>query len=126
MSLPRPAVILLLLASMVPAGAAAQKVKVFILAGQSNMEGKGFPRPLSWQVSRAEYRERYTRFVKGGDYGGFTAKLRASLDVDGDKPVYDWAVRGDVWVDYHGRHGDLTVGYAPGATFLDRSSTLGR
>ena len=27
------------------------KVKVFILAGQSNMEGRGFPEPLAWQVT---------------------------------------------------------------------------
>ena len=25
------------------------KVKVFILAGQSNMEGRGFPEPLTWE-----------------------------------------------------------------------------
>ena len=32
----------------------AGKVKVFILAGQSNMEGKGFPEPLAYQVSQAD------------------------------------------------------------------------
>ena len=38
--------------------AAEKPVKVFILAGQSNMEGKGFPRPLAWQVSQPAYQER--------------------------------------------------------------------
>ena len=27
-------------------------LKVFILAGQSNMEGRGFPEPLSWQITQ--------------------------------------------------------------------------
>ena len=26
------------------------RIKVFILAGQSNMQGKGFPRPLLWKL----------------------------------------------------------------------------
>ncbi|MCP4772595.1 MAG: sialate O-acetylesterase, partial [Planctomycetes bacterium] len=41
-----------------------KSVKVFILAGQSNMEGRGFPEPLAWQVSQEKYRERYTHFIK--------------------------------------------------------------
>ena len=32
-------------------------VKVFVLAGQSNMEGRGFPEPLTWQVSQEKYRQ---------------------------------------------------------------------
>ena len=47
------------------------KVKVFILAGQSNMEGRGFPEPLTWQVGQEKYRERYTHFIKDGDYDAY-------------------------------------------------------
>ena len=87
------------------------KVKVFILAGQSNMEGKGFPEPLAYQVSQAEYRDRYQHFIKEGDFETFTRKLQASLESDPRKPFYDWSVREDVWVNSLGQHGNLTVGY---------------
>ena len=52
------------------------KVKVFVLAGQSNMEGKGFPDPLSWQVTQEKYRQRYTHFIQDGNYDAFTRKIR--------------------------------------------------
>ena len=69
-------------------------MKVFILAGQSNMEGKGFPQPLAWQVSQPAYRER-------------------SLTEDPKAPLYLWSSRSDVWVYFHDRHGDFSVGYSP-------------
>jgi hypothetical protein len=46
-----------------------------LVAGQSNMEGRGFPEPLTWQVSQPPYRERYTHFIKNGDYDGFLKKV---------------------------------------------------
>ena len=55
------------------------KVKVFILAGQSNMEGRGFPEPLTWQVGQEKYRERYTHFIKDGDYDAFTKKVKETV-----------------------------------------------
>ena len=88
------------------------KVKVFVLAGQSNMEGKGYPEPVAWQITQKEYRERYTHFIKDGDYDSFTRTLQASLAANPNEPVYDWSVREDVWVKYLGQHGNLTVGYA--------------
>ncbi len=89
------------------------KVKVFILAGQSNMEGKGFPDPLAWQITQKKYRERYTHFIKGGDYDAFTKTVRETSDPDDKRstPTYRWSTRHDVWVNYLGKHGDLTVGY---------------
>jgi len=75
------------------------------------MEGKGFPEPVSYQVTQAQYRDRYTHFIAGGDHGSFTAKLQASVDEDPKQPLYDWSVRQDVWVNFLGKHGDLTVGY---------------
>lgn len=86
------------------------KLRVFILAGQSNMEGRGFPEPLAWQVSQKEYRGRWTRFVQDGDYEGFLASLEASKAAS-QQPEYRWSEREDVWIDYLGKHGNLTVGY---------------
>ena len=90
-----------------------EKVKVFILAGQSNMEGRGFPEPLAWQITQPEYRERYTHFIKDGDYEAFAKKVAESTDPDNPRkpPTYLWSTRHDVWINYLGKHGDLTVGY---------------
>lgn len=88
-------------------------VKVFILAGQSNMEGKGFPRPLSWQVGQLAYRERYRKFIQNGDFDAFEKTLKTSLAEDPNNPKYAWAERKDVWVDFHDKHGYLKVGYSP-------------
>ena len=88
-------------------------VKIFILAGQSNMEGKGFPAPLAWQVSQKKYRERYTHFIKDGDYEAFTKKVAETTDPNDKRktPTYLWSTRKDVWINYLSKHGDLTVGY---------------
>jgi alpha-galactosidase len=64
-------------------------VRVFILAGQSNMEGKAKLPLLEYQATQPETAERF-------------AHLR-----DGDK----WAVRDDVWIDFLDRAGPLTVGF---------------
>ena len=89
------------------------KVKVFILAGQSNMEGRGFPEPLAWQVTQEKYRDRYTHFIKDGDFEAFTQKIAETSDPENNRkpPTYLWSVRRDVWINYLGKHGDLTVGY---------------
>ena len=96
-----------------PASTSNGKVKVFILAGQSNMEGRGFPEPLSWQVTQEKYRDRYKHFIKNGDYDAFTKKVAETADPDNRRktPAYLWSTRHDVWINYLGKHGDLTVGY---------------
>ena len=88
-------------------------VKVFILAGQSNMEGRGFPEPLAWQVTQDEFRSRYTHFIKDGDFEAFNAKVKETTDENNRRspPTYLWSKRKDVWINYLGKHGDLTVGY---------------
>ena len=88
-------------------------VKVFVLVGQSNLEGRGFPEPLAWQVSQKKYRERYTHFIKDGDFEAFTRKVAETKDPNdrGKPPTYLWSTRHDVWINYLGKHGDLTVGY---------------
>ena len=65
-------------------------VKVFILAGQSNMEGKGKIDPLlNHQIKAPETRDFFAHFHKDGEY----------------------IEREDVWINYLKRRGNLTVGY---------------
>ena len=75
----------LLLFAFLGTAHAASPVKVFILAGQSNMEGKA-------KMSLLEYQAKQGRFPHFRD---------------GD----DWAQRDDVSIKFLDRHGKLTVGY---------------
>lgn len=71
-----------------------QPVQVFILAGQSNMEGKGSVLTTQRQLADPQKRERFEHLI----------------DSDGQ-----WRQRDDVFISYlgaHGRrHGKLTMGY---------------
>lgn len=90
-------IVLCLVAAVVWADAArAEKtVKVFVLAGQSNMEGKASNGLLESQATDARFKD-------------FWADYRT-----GDK----WTERDDVFVTFFGRHGPLTIGYgSPNAT----------
>jgi len=69
--------------------AAGNTVKVFVLAGQSNMEGKAKNQLLDHQATDPKKRD-------------FFAHLR-----DGDK----WAARDDVFIKFLNRKGPLTIGY---------------
>jgi Carbohydrate esterase, sialic acid-specific acetylesterase len=78
--------------------AADKAVKVFILAGQSNMEGKAPNTLMDFQATDAK-----------------TKDLFAHLRKD-DK----WIVRDDVFIKYLDRKGPLTVGYgSPGRTGVE-------
>jgi hypothetical protein len=78
--------------------AADKTVKVFILAGQSNMEGKARNALLDYQAT-----------------DGKTKDLFAHLRKDGK-----WAVREDVFIKFLDRKGPLTVGYgSPGCTGVE-------
>ena len=72
-------------------GIFAQKpVQVFILAGQSNMEGKGGIDPLlNYQILASDTKDFFAHLHRNGEY----------------------IERDDVWIDYLGRRGNLTVGY---------------
>ena len=65
-------------------------VRVFILAGQSNMEGKGAIKHLEQLLKDPETADTY-RHLRKGDA---------------------WVERDDVWITYGERKGRLTVGYA--------------
>ena len=75
-------------------------VKVFILAGQSNMEGHGF---VAADPKRNE----------GKGSLEYVAKDKATADKFKHLLAKDgkWAVRDDVWIHYLDRKGKLTVGY---------------
>jgi alpha-galactosidase len=78
-----------------PANAADKPVKVFIMAGQSNMEGKAPNTLLDHQATDAK-----------------TKALFAHLRKDDQ-----WVVRDDVFIKFLDRKGPLTVGYgSPGRT----------
>ncbi len=83
-------VILLVVAS---AGAADRPVKVFILAGQSNMEGKAKVSLLEHQIEQPETKDLFKHLRKDGK----------------------WVERDDVWIKFLNRKGKLTVGFgSPG------------
>jgi hypothetical protein len=65
------------------------KVKVFILAGQSNMEGKAKMGLLEYQIEQPETRPFFEHLRKDGK----------------------WVVRDDVWINFLDRRGNLTVGF---------------
>jgi hypothetical protein len=80
--------------------AAAMPVRVFVLAGQSNMEGAGFIKADPKRNEGKGSLEYLTKDKTTAD------KFKHLLDKKGN-----WAVRDDVWVHYLGRKGKLTVGY---------------
>ena len=82
-------VVALVLIPVLVAAGPPDAVKVFILAGQSNMEGKGAVNTLAHLGDDAEY-----------------GHLLADIYKDGE-----WVVRDDVFIDYLGRSGPLTVGF---------------
>jgi alpha-galactosidase len=81
-------------------GGGSKPVKVFILAGQSNMEGQGFikadPRRNGGKGSLEHLAKDPTT----------AARFKHLLGKEGG-----WVVRDDVWIHYLGRKGKLTVGY---------------
>lgn len=91
-------VVLQLSSFPVYAGDTPKTVKVFILAGQSNMEGKARNTLLDYQAANAPTKELFTH-------------LR-----NDDK----WITRDDVFIKFLQRKGPLTVGYgSPGCTGVE-------
>ena len=82
------------------AGAGDKPVKVFVLAGQSNMEGQGFIKADPKRNNGKGSLEYLAKDKAAAD------KLGHLLGKDGK-----WVVRDDVWIHYLGRKGRLTVGY---------------
>jgi Carbohydrate esterase, sialic acid-specific acetylesterase len=84
--------------------AAKETVKVFVLAGQSNMVGHGF---VEEDPKRNGGKGSLAYVAKDPATGAKFAHLR---DKKGN-----WVVRDDVWIHYFDRKGKLTVGFGAGA-----------
>ena len=90
-----------LLLSFLPHAVAAPKpVKVFILAGQSNMEGQGF---IAADAKRNGGKGSLEYLVKNEVTA---ARFKHLVDAGGK-----WTVHDDVWISYLERKGPLTIGY---------------
>lgn len=83
-----PTVNLLVAQPNVPAGA-LKPVKVYILTGQSNMEGHAKVSLLEYQIAQPASHDFFAHLQKDGK----------------------WVERGDVWIKFLDRKGKLTVGY---------------
>lgn len=92
----------LALLCVAPAPAADKPVKVFILAGQSNMEGQGI---IAADPKRNGGKGSLEFLVKEPKTAARFAHL---IDKNGK-----WIERNDVWISYLDRQGKLTVGYGP-------------
>jgi len=91
----------LLLVTPIPADQGKQgPVKVFILAGQSNMEGQGKIAAVPQSNGGKGSLETLV------ESPATAARFHHLVDRDGK-----WIVRDDVWIWYLGRKGNLTVGY---------------
>ncbi len=87
----------------IPEGTTQKKVRVYILAGQSNMEEKAGFEPLAWQVGQEEFKGRYTHLIVDGDHAAFSKAYQASIAKDPQNPDYKFSERRDVWMSNHGK-----------------------
>ena len=96
------AVVAMLLLVTAAAAEQAKKgpLKVFILAGQSNMEGQG---KIACDLTKNGGKGSLEYVVH---HPATAARFKSVLDKGGK-----WIVRDDVWIWYLGRKGKLTVGY---------------
>ena len=101
------AILLATFIASLPAAAAPPPVRVFILAGQSNMEGHGF-------VAADPKRN--------GGKGSLEFVANDPATANHFAPLLDaagkWRTRDDVWISYLDRKGPLTVGYGARAEMI--------
>jgi hypothetical protein len=83
-----------------PVHGAAKPVRVFVLAGQSNMQGHGFVE---------------AKPERNGGKGSLEFLVKSPATADRFRRLVDdagrWRTRDDVWISYDDRAGPLTVGY---------------
>lgn len=91
------------LAAGLLSAAPAQTLMVFVLAGQSNMQGHGFV------AAKPERNGGQGSLEWAAKQPGAHPRLQAMLAADGS-----WRVRDDVWIHYMDRKGPLTVGFGVG------------
>jgi len=90
----------LLVTAAANAAGVPKQLKVFILAGQSNMEGQAF---IATDPKRNDGKGSLEYLVKDP---ATAERFKHLVDKDGK-----WVVRDDVWISYLDRKGPLTVGY---------------
>ncbi len=105
---------LALLGLLLTSTCAAAPVKVFILAGQSNMEGQGF---IAADPKRNGGKGALEFLVKDAST---KAKFAPLVDAAGK-----WRVRDDVFISYLQRKGPLTVGYGAKETQMGPELGIG-
>ncbi len=76
--------------------AQGKPVQVYLLAGQSNMDGYGGLEALEYQIKDSDRKELFAHLQKDGK----------------------WVVRDDVWIVFRNRKGPLTAGYGVGENFM--------
>jgi hypothetical protein len=91
---------LLFVPMFVRANDVAKPIKVFVLAGQSNMEGHGF---IAADPKRNDGKGSLEFLVKDPSR---SPRFKHLADKEGS-----WIVRDDVWISYLDRKGPLTVGF---------------
>ena len=94
------ALIAIALSPSLAAAAPPKPTKVFILAGQSNMEGQGI---IAADPKRSGGQGSLESLVQSPEFAQKFVHLKTA---DGT-----WAIRNDVWISYLDRSGPLTVGY---------------
>jgi len=99
--------LLLLPLALLRAADAPKPVKVFILAGQSNMEGQGL---IQADPKRNSGKGSLEFLAKDP---ATSARFAHLMDKNGH-----WRVRDDVWISYLDRKGPLTVGYGARTTSI--------
>jgi len=107
-------VALVLMAAVAAPALAAGPLKVYILAGQSNMEGAG---RISMDVNRNEGKGSLEYVVKDPT---MTARTKHTVDAAGK-----FIVRKDVWICYGERKGGLTAGYGARKTSIGPEFAFG-
>jgi alpha-galactosidase len=101
------AALLSALPEMSQAADGPKPLKIFILAGQSNMEGQGV---IKMDPARNEGKGTLEYLVKDP---ATRDRFKHLVDAKGA-----WVVRSDVWIWYLGRKGGLTVGYGAKAGLI--------
>jgi Carbohydrate esterase, sialic acid-specific acetylesterase len=99
--------VVLLFGTSASADPPRKPVPVFILAGQSNMQGQGV---IKADLKRNGGKGSLEYLVKNAASG---ARFKHLIDKDGK-----WVARKDVWIWYLGKKGPLTVGYGGKGTMI--------
>lgn len=103
MNVASPGIVLFMVTSILIAALGMAPVRVFVLAGQSNMVGHGFVMAEAKRNDGLGSLEHVAKDPKT------SKRFKHLLNKDGS-----WRIRNDVWIHYFDRRGKLTVGFGAG------------